>query len=335
VSKIFLYKDGERVGVLQNCSSVQWLEHYQSAGEVKIVAAPTERNKELLTPGTRLYNADSDTSAVIVETEVQAGEDKALIVLADIASAILDERVVLWRRLVTNIETGMYTLLRENLRGLPLSLAEPKGFTESTETELDWGSVLDAVETLATVSGLGFKVCFDPMTAAETFEVYKGTDRSTPGEDYVGSFSTALGNVDAFTLRQGVIDYKNVAIVVGEGAPVTVSLGNVPAEARRELFVNAQNLRREETEASYEQLLRSRGREALAEHLRTFEIECEINQNNMRFGQDYFLGDCLPIRLDEHGIAVAARVASVQHVYETEGNRTLITLDDFRLEEAP
>jgi hypothetical protein len=125
-----------------------------------------------------------------------------------------------------------------------------------------------------------------------------------------------------------------VAVVVGEGAPVTVSLGDIPEQDRRELFVNAQNLRREGGGALSAQLLRSRGLEALTEHLRTFEIQCEINQNNMRFGRDYFLGDRLPIRLDDYGIGAAARVMSVQHVYETEGNRTLITLDDFSLEEA-
>ena len=323
MSKIVVYKDGVRVGILQNCTSIQWGEKYQAAGEVLIIAAPTPENKHLLTVGTRLYNTDSDTSAVIVEAVAEADEDRTLTVRADIAVSALAERVVMGSRQISNVERDMYGLVRENLRGLPIALAEPIGFAETAETEVAWEPVLDALETLAAVSGLGFKVCFDPVTAAETFAVYRGTDRSRRNEDYVGSFSTALGNIDTLTLRESVIDYKNVAMVVGEDEIVVeVALDDVPAQSRREMVVEVSNVRQE-------RLLHSRGLEALAEQLKTFEVACEVKQNNMRFGRDYYLGDRLPVALEDHGIAMSARVASVRHVYETEGNRTIVTLDEF------
>jgi len=314
------------MGVLQNCSSIQWLEHYQAPGEVRIIAAPTPENKELLTVGTRLYNTDSDTSAVIVETVTQTDGDRTLAIQADMATAVLAERVIMGTRRVTGIEQGMYDLVRENLRGLPIALAAPTGFVEVTETEIAWVPVIDALETLAAVSGLGFKLRFDPVTAAETFVVYRGTDRARRNGDYVGSFSTALGNIDAFTIRRGVIGYKNVAIVAGGDSVVEVALDDAVGARRRELFLEVSNV-------SQEQLLRSRGLEALAEQLKTFEVKCEVNQNNMRFGRDYFLGDRLPVALDEYGIAMSAKVASVRHVYETEGNRTVVTLDEFERSE--
>jgi len=321
MSKIFLYKDSERVGLLQNCTSIQWLEHYQAPGEVRIIAAPTPENRELLTIGTRLYNTASDTSAVIVETKASADGERVITVHADMSVSILAERVVVGARQIANIEQGMYGLVRENLRGLPLALADPAGFAESTETEIAWEPVLDGLETLAAVSGLGFKVLFDPQTTAETFKVYKGTDRTKRNADYVGSFSTALGNVDTFAILQGVIDYKNVAIVSGDGVVVEVNPRNAMGADRREMLVTVRE--------GSEPLLRSRGLEAMAEQLRTFEVQCEINQNNMRFGHDYFLGDRLPVALDEFGVAMTARAASVRHVYETEGNRTVVTLDEF------
>ncbi|MDL2214350.1 siphovirus ReqiPepy6 Gp37-like family protein, partial [Clostridia bacterium OttesenSCG-928-O13] len=263
-----------------------------------------------------------------------------------------------------NVEAGMYSIYSKNRRALPIGVAAAQGYTETTETEITWNSVLEAEITLAESSGLGFTVDFDPETAAETFRVYRGADRSLESTDnYVGYFGTDAANINDVQITSGTTDFKNVAIVAGAGEGTarvvrTVSLGNFTGEARRELYVDARDLQPEYqqatptgeyddkgnpvftyetktyTEAEYNAILDARGHEKMAEHLQDFGIACDIDQNNIMYGKDYFLGDRMPIKLPTYGIFASAVIASVRTEYENSGKRIIATLNNFRLEEA-
>jgi hypothetical protein len=205
---------------------------------------------------------------------------------------------------------------------------------------------------------------FNPETGAETLKVYRGIDRSKdtlPG--YVGYFGTDVGNIQNATITSGTTDYKNVAIVAGggEGADRTVrivSLGSFSGESRREMYVDARDLQREYQvatpvedgdhvaigvpkytydkhtyeEAKYLALLDTRGREKLAEQLKDFAVTCDITQNNIMYGVDYFLGDRMPVKLADYGIYASARISSVTRIYEKEGNKIVAVLSDFKTE---
>jgi len=330
VSKFFIYQDGVRAGFLQNYSSVQWLEAYADAGEARIIARSTAENRELLRLGAKLYNTDSNTAATIVQTD--SSDDEQLVVKALIGSAILDERVVMGAVQIHNAEQGMYDLVRTNLRGLPLARADPLGFTETVETAIAWESVLEALKLIASLSDLGFKVRFDPETTQETFAVYKGRDRTKRTADYIGPFSTKLGNIASFSMRQGVHGYKNVAIVDGGDQVTEIVTMGAPSEAeRRELYIDASNLRLE-VGVDQRSALIARGREVLAEHLKTFRIACELSEIGMKFGRDFSLGDKLPITIAEHGLVMTARVAAVRYIYEPSGRRVVLSIDHLKAE---
>ncbi len=350
----------ERVGVLQHENAVQWLENYQSPGEVKIDAQATADNLEKLIDGNRIYNPDTDTVARICHVDTVQSESEDLITArANITSKLLSDRVVMATENVTLVEPAMYAIYERNRRELPIALGDQDGYTESTDTEITWGSVLDAEKKLAEASGLGFKVLFDPQSGAETFKVYKGVDRSLDtSPDYVGYFGTDIGNIRNVSVASGSTDFKNVAVVAGAGEGAArevriVSLGDVSGENRRELYVDARDLQREYqvaiptgeydakgnpeytyeartyTDAEYYALLDARGLEKLAECLRTFAITCTITQSNILYGVDYFLGDRMPVKLPEYGVNASARIASVTMIYEPEGATIAALLSEF------
>lgn len=353
----------ERIGVLQHDDAVQWLENYQSHGEVKIDAQATAGNLALLVDGNRIYNTDADTVARISHIDIVQTEAEELITArADITAELLSDRVVMATENVTNVEAAMYSIYRKNQRSLPIAVGTAQGYIERGDIEITWGSVLEAEQKLAEVSGLGFKVLFNPETGAETFKVYKGVDRSSDRvADYVGYFGTDVGNIENVSVTSGTTDYKNVAVVAGagEGANRTVrivSLGNISGENRRELYVDARDLQREYqvatptgevdekgnpiyryetrtyTDAEYNALLDARGLEKLAEHLKTFSITCDIAQNNIAYGKDYHLGDRIPIKLPEYGVFASARISSITMIYEREGDKIVALLSEFELE---
>lgn len=364
MSNFYIYNsDRERIGILQHDDAVQWLENYQSNGEVKIDAQTTPNNLAMLIDGNRIYNADTNTVARICHVDIVQTESEELItVRADITSELLSDRVLMATENVTVAETAMYALYSKNRRNLPIAISAAEGYPERADMEITWGSVLDAQKKLAEVSGLGFMVLFDPETGTETFKVYKGVDRSKDQyTGYVGYFGTDVGNIQNVAVSSGTTDFKNVAVVAGAGEGAgrevrIVSLGNVSGENRRELYVDARDLQREyqvatptgevdekgnpiynyETKtytiAEYHAMLDARGLEKLSECLKTFSITCDIVQNNIIYGEDYFLGDRMPVKLPEYGIYASARISSVTMIYEKEGVKIVAILSEFELE---
>ena len=365
MSSFYIYGTGmERAGLLQHEESVQWLENYQSPGEAKVTAQATPDNLAALACGNRIYNPESGTMALINRVQIdQDGTESLITVRANLTAQMLDDRVAMATTKVTGAETGMYAIYIQNRRGLPIEKGAAQGYTEQAGMEIAWGSVLDAEIRLAKASGLGFKVLFDPETGTETFTVYRGFARSDDrSPDYIGYFGTDVGGIESATVTSGMDGYKNVAVVVGadEGAGRTVrtvSLGNLSDDDRRELYVDASDLKREYQVATqvgedgpqgnptysydsktytveeYNALLDARGFEKLTEHMRTFSVGCEITQDNMAYGVDYGLGDRVHVKLPDYRVSASARISSATRVYERDGNKILVVLDEFEMEE--
>lgn len=361
MSDIIVYEGSVRVGLVQNLVSVQWMECYRAPGEVKLVVAATEENRALLVVGNRLYHTEGRTLMRIEQVELsdRAGQAQ-MVVRGRCGAAMLERRVVMATVNVTRAEAGMYKLLHDNLRGLPLGLAADKGLIETADSQQCWGSVLERVQALAEGSGLGFRVVFNPAATGirETFEVYRGVDRSASGRDYVGYFSDETGDVSRLELLFGNAEHRNVAVVAGceedSGREVVwVSPQDVLGEARREVFADGKALRRRYqqahdtgrrdeqnnpiftytmgsyTNAEYLEVLRAYGQEALDGRQPRSEIKVEITEGALRFGVDYGLGDRLPVRLAAYGLTVSARVEAVTFVAEAGGQKTVVSLYDY------
>lgn len=361
----FIYNaNRDRIGLLQNEESIQWLENYQSPGEVKIVARVTPENLTLLKISNRIYNTDSNTAAKISFTEiVENGSHDTIIVRANITSELLSYRVVMATENITNVEAGMYAIYQKNRRGLPTEISAPAGYSETLDTQITWNSVLDAEKTLAEASGLGFMVLFDPETGKETFKVYRGTDRSAQGNSvYIGYLGTDVDNISNVEIATDASEYSNVAVVAGEDsgenrAVRIVSTGTFTGEDRREAYKDRRDIQKvyqtaidtgevdsqgnpiftyeshTYTDTEYNAMLDAAGREKLEEHLMSFSIVCDIEQNSLAFGTDYFLGDRMPVKLTSYGISASAIVASVNLIYESGDKRVSVSLTNFKLEE--
>lgn len=347
-----LSQDHETLGILQNIISVQWLEEYQNTGEVKIEVMFTPENQLLLTNENKIYNTDSNIIAEICNVEINDQSEKGATMTVRAIPTIeaYAQRVLYGTYIVDNAETAMYQMTAYNRRGLPISNTPPEGHTETAGgMEISWGSVLNALIKVAEMTGLGFQVEYLPEDTQQFFRIYKGIDRTNINHDsYVGFFSFGLGNIDNVVIRSGINNYKNVAIVQGEGEGaarkiVEVSIGDPVGVERRELSVDARDLQkkyqvadasgnlqeREYTDAEYEEVLRARGLEKLAENLREMSISVEANQASICYGVDYGLGDRLPIIFDKYKITATCRVASATRIYETSGNRVSLVLDNF------
>ncbi|MBS6865077.1 MAG: siphovirus ReqiPepy6 Gp37-like family protein [Oscillospiraceae bacterium] len=344
----------QRAGIVEDIRSLQWLEEYQDAGEAKLVCSATEKNRALLADGNRLYCTEQAESAIVRQAELtDDGKDAELTVRAVFSAARWADRVVMATEQIEEAEAGMLALAEKHRRGLPGATAAAKGLAVPVDTQATWSGVLEAWQTLAKASGLGFREIFAPETGVETFEVYKGTDR-TQGDAYRGYFGDDIDNLTDIRIVQGSDGWKNCAIVGGEGEGaqrkiVTVSLGTYTGDDLRELWVDAKDIGRKYqiaapdgsggytytdatyTEEEYAAVLAARGLEKLAECLQTLEVDATIGQGLMQYGRDYALGDIIPLKLTRYGLRLSARVSSVRTIYESTGRRVTAVLSDFEL----
>lgn len=325
----------EWLGEVRGISSLQWLELYSGAGELKLVCGASAWNLSLLKNGSLLRNTDRPhLLARVCSVEIDDRTSTAsLTVRAQMTVCRLAERVVMYTEEYTEAEAGMLAIVQHNLRGLPLAMGPSKGLGVPLTGQVSWGSVLDAVQEIAAASALGFRVSAD-SALTETFGVYRGTDRSDPScPDYVGFFGDAAKNLASVNIVDKASDMRNFAIVCGQGEGadrrvVEVDLTN--GEERRELYVDARDLadtvsetgadgtvtERTLPQEEYDALLYARGLAKLAETSGGFTVKAELRQSMLLFGQDYELGDILPLRVARYDVSIRVRVTQVKIIYE-------------------
>ena len=80
----------ERIGLVEDVRSLQWLSEYQDAGEIKLVCSATEKNRALLVDGNRLYCTEQPESAIIRQTQIDDdGKDAKLTVRAVLSLSLI------------------------------------------------------------------------------------------------------------------------------------------------------------------------------------------------------------------------------------------------------
>lgn len=335
-SSLYVYSaDRQRLGEVRSITSLQWLEIYAGVGEAKLVCGATPNNRALLTNGVLLHNTDRpELLALVQQVTIDDDERTAkMTVRACLTACRLAERVVMYTETFSGAEAGMLAIVEHNLRGLPITVQPAKGYTEALEGQVSWGSVLEAVTAIAAAVGLGYRVVVN-SAMNEAFEVYKGVDRTVPGSGtYAGYFGDDAGNLAGITLTDDLSAAKNVAIVCGRGegtARRVVEVDMSDGGEHRELYVDADDIEQTSTvqnedgstaehtctEEEYDALLRARGLEKLAGLTGGLAVKAELAQTMLLFGQDYELGDILPLRVSKYGVAAKARVTQVKIVYE-------------------
>ncbi len=321
----------EWLGEVRGIDSLQWLESYRGKeSEAKLVCGATKANRELLKNDNLLYNTDRPHSlAFIVNVEVDDDSETAkLTARAKMTVNRLDNRVVMYTEDYTDAEQGILDIVYRNLRGLPISVMSVKGPELPLAGQVSWGSVLTAVDSIAASSKLGYRVSVD-AELSEVFEVYRGVDRSSQNsKGYVGFFGDAAGNLASLKIKNDSSGIKNVAIVCGEGEGAMRRMVEVDLSGgrdRRELYVDARDISRTVTDGTtgktltdseYDTLLYARGISKLAETAGELDVKAELRQSMLLFGQDYDLGDILPLRVREYNLSINVRVAKIKLIYE-------------------
>lgn len=170
----------------------------------------------------------------------------------------------------------------------------------------------DELETIARTSRLGWNIQFDYKNKRFVFESLAGIDRTVNQSDVPSMiFSRRYDNVLELEYTKDVSEYKNCAIVAGQGEGVNREIVIVNDDLkgldRKELFVDARDVEDGTN-------LADRGKSKLAENTIVESFEATIDTENYRVEWD--LGDFVTILDDEIGGVNYTQIVEVIETYE-------------------
>jgi hypothetical protein len=200
---------------------------------------------------------------------------------------------------------------------------------------IDWQSrfknLAEETTDISLLSGIGWDVHIDYDTKKWVFDVYGGNDISVNQD--VNSpvvFSPEFGNIKDMQLVDSDLNYRNVAIVAGQGEGVerrVIEVGQTAGLDRYELFVDARDVSEETDDeepvqrpiADIERDLRNRGNQQLAEMSQEIYLEGQILTGGpFKYEKDWSLGDIPTLQNKDWGTTLDSRITEVTEVYERE-----------------
>lgn len=328
----------ELLGVLDNFNVLKWHRKYYKSGVFELTCSLTPNNLELLKKENIIYKSDGE-AGIIYYRNIKLSRDgeEVLYIKGNFLTGILDRRIN-WKQLLFNgkSEVLMRNMVNDNCinpsnysRKIPfLKLGQLKGYIEKIDYQNSYGNLINELENIANTNELGYRVNLNYETLELEFEVYKGIDRTdNQSVNSKAIFSRQYENVLEQDYIESIYDYKNTALVAGEGEGsqrILVAINDsIKGLERYELFVDARDLQKEIndvilTDVEYKNTLTQRGKEKLAEYkdVRAFDSVINVNQENLVYKKDYDLGDIVTVFDESWNITIDTRITEIQEIYQ-------------------
>lgn len=152
------------------------------------------------------------------------------------------------------------------------------------------------------------------------------------------AFSDRFENVAGFSMDSSVEGFYNVALVAGEGEGAERTLVWAPSYdvqkyvlGRRELFVDARDMRRDEyaSDAAYQAALRSRGVQKLVAQAKSYDFNVPEG-SQYRYRRDFYLGDTVNLRMAGYNVSIDAQVTGAVESFGPNGYSCEVTFGNMR-----
>lgn len=224
-----------------------------------------------------------------------------------------------------SIEEIMFNLVKVNAvdpvnqnRKIPnLILGQSKNRGGKLNFQTRYKVLSDELTKLSKASGLGWGISLDYKNKKFVFNVLEGKDLTANQNDNPPKiFSLEYDNILSQDYIDSNIDYKNMAIVAGQGEEENreIKLLNDDLQGfdRRELFIDARDIEQGGTGT-----LEDRGKLKLSEYKQINTFECEVDSSDYR--ENWNLGDLVTTVDKKLNIKNNIRVSEVKETWERTG----------------
>lgn len=322
---------------LSHAISISMTYHYNEIGKLQVVVPVSDYNIQATKSGNIFYDTNSGITYIIVNTKCDTTNNR-ITANGYTTDWLLNKRAVAVKRQITNIESGVYGLVNDNLRGLTrISTAEIKGLTETFVDETDddtddaaaYGDqLLDVLVDYLDNGDLGHRMVWDDDSLSWTFEVYKGSDLTTG--IHAIAFAEEQGTCTDLVINEDASTFKNVAYVkykLSDKTEPVVSVGDAEGDNSFEIWFDSSITQESEETAN------ACKKRAVA--FATLELGKYINRQSFNvtidaseLGTLYDIGDIVSCASVRFGVSFNARITGVSYKMDITGEKTEIILGD-------
>ena len=339
--------------IVENYESVIWNVQYFSKNDFQLVTVGSNENINKLAVGTLLCREEDISNGVyqnvmMVESQkLDYDSDKGwiLTVTGKGLKDILSRRIVWTQTTMTgSVEKAIRQIITENIispentdRQIPnFVLDAEQGFTDTADIQLFGENIAEWLTTICQAYGYGWDVYISGGNYV--FKLYKGTDRSyNQSEVAPVVFSPEYDNLLSSTYTYSLTDYKNAALIGGEGQGTsqrTASVGTSTGLNRYEAYVDGSGVSSNGqiiTADQYTTMLEDFGQAQLSDTAYTEQFDGEIEAQGMyTINQDYFLGDIVQIT-NEKGITATPRIIEIIYAEDENGTSVVPTFSEWEV----
>lgn len=302
--------------------------YYNDIGKLVLVAPVNDYNINALKVGNMMYDTDRDVTFIFANSKIETDTNR-IVVNGFTANWLLNKRCIASKYTLTNLESGVYDVVNDNMRDLTrLSTAPAEGLEEETNTLLYGGQVFDGIQPFLEEAQLGNKMVWDPDELSHVFKIYKGKDLTKGIHAVV--FSDEQGTAKDLTINDDDSTLKNFAyigVVLSDGTELVETVGTATGDARREIWFNTCIY--QEPDESVEDC------KARAIAYATMELGKRIRRQSFAVSVDaselgtlYNLGDvvsCVSVRF---GVSFDARIKGIKYTLDNMKSKTELVLGE-------
>lgn len=312
---------------IANATSVQMSAYYNDIGKLILDVPISSYNAEALQNDRILYDTTKKLAYIIKNVKTDTKQNR-ITANGFTTDYILNGRVIASPVRLSNVESGVYAIIQDNMRGLSnVATAASKGLTEKTGLTLHGGALLDEVQPVLSNAGLGRRMTWDHRTKSHTFEVYKGADLTTGLRAVV--FSDEQGTARDLVINDDSSTFKNVAYVVAEfnEADLVEIVGTATGDDRHEKWFEVSISAEDgETETAFRSRMRLHGAMELGKLIRrqTFSIVVDAAE----LGTAFNIGDLVACVSKRFGVRFNARISGMKYKKDSTTEATEIILGE-------
>jgi hypothetical protein len=323
-------KDLTNFKEINHALSIQMEEHYNAIGKAIFTLPIDDYNISAVENGGIIYDTVRDMSFVIRNHKYDTSRT-TITINAYTCNRLLNKRAIIQKNTIANIENGVRSVINRNLRRLAnIELGELNGFTDTIETIIYGGQILDEIMPILETAKIGNRMRWDADRRIHVFELYKGRDLTEGihavvfSEEYKTAKDLVIANDDSV--------FKNVVYVPGtlnddSETEIVVEVGTASGDERFEKWLDRSFRQdKEETESQFRERLKQIGLEEIARLVsrHTFAVSIDAKE----YGTTYKLGDVVSCVSQRFGVELKSRITSVKYTLDISGEKINLILGE-------
>lgn len=323
--QLYIYNtDRELTGIVESFEYLRWTRRYSQCGSFELKAIATQENTALLKEGNIIWKNDDEEAGIIEHLELSQTEQEIITATGRFATSFLARRI-LWQTeiLSGDLSVCALQLINNNLINPTDTTRQITGISFSSpnlgipvSTQISYRNLMDSVTELCAASDIGIKTVFTPATGIFTVTLYNGSNSQAV-------FSKEYENLTEQIYTESVADYANTALIGGEGEGTDrtfVAITSGSGETRREIFVDAKDLRAEDFGTDYVNTLTFRGQSKLNEQAIRYTFDTSVNPHgNLTYKIDFDLGQTVKVISKAWGVSMTTRITEIEETYDADG----------------